>query len=243
MTRGSGRATPQTAGTPGKETRVWTNRHVEIAGHAGRPIHNRFYCHEPRSGELTVIIAGFGYTLESPYLFYSRHVPFTNGSDVLAIDLQYSALPEMLGASPEDQESWFQDDTRAIADFITTAPYPRYNFIGKSLGTTVIYRLLQEDEFRTKVSRVVWLTPGEMHTEIAALLAGGEVRSLAVYGEADRMAESADLETLRTAPNLDLMIVPGADHALETDDVTASVDYLAGYVRRLRDFWVTGTPG
>ncbi len=216
---------------------MWTNNQHRVPGHDDRQILNRHFTHDPKSDELTVIIAGFGYTIESPFLFYSKHVPFGHGSDVLTVDLQYSLNRKFLAASQEERDGWFREDSEAIARTVAGLAYQRLSFIGKSLGTTIVYGMLQQPTFLERTRRVVWLTPGQLHAEIEELMLTSSLPSLAVYGERDRLAQNTEFEALRSRHNVELMIVPDADHALETDDVFGSVSQLGEYVRRLDAFW------
>ncbi len=45
---------------------MWTNNSIELKGRKGRKINNKYYKQESGSNTLTVIIAGFAYTIESP---------------------------------------------------------------------------------------------------------------------------------------------------------------------------------
>jgi predicted alpha/beta-hydrolase family hydrolase len=222
-----------------REEAMWTNNQLRPTGHRDRQIQNRYFRPDPPSAELAVIIAGFGYTMESPYLFYSKHVPYRHGSDVLILDLGYSTTGAFLSAPEQERESWFQDDAAAVAQAVGELPYERLSLIGKSLGTTLIYGMVQQERFSRVTRRAVWLTPGRLHAQIEELMLTTELPSLAVYGEQDRLAHNTDFDALAERANVELMVVPGADHALETDDVFASVSHLSEYVRRLDAFWIS----
>lgn len=47
---------------------MWTRKSIEIVGINKRNIKNRFYVHKEKTDLLTIIIAGFGYTMDAPYI-------------------------------------------------------------------------------------------------------------------------------------------------------------------------------
>lgn len=218
---------------------MWTNSSTEIIGHGGRRIYNRFYAHPRSTGGLTVIVAGYAYTVESPYLFYSKHVPFAHEDDVLTIDFEYSRHDAFLELSDQDKDVWFRAEVEGVADYVRRLDrYDRLSFIGKSLGTTVVFRLLQDSAIREKTRRAVWITPGEKRREIADLLCASPLQSLIVYGGADRYAEDAPIERLQSRSNVSVLVVPDADHALETAaGPPAAIEHLARYVRSLGELY------
>lgn len=219
---------------------MWTNESLELVGHNGRRIFNRYYRHTDGASKLAVIVAGFAYTLESPFVFYSKHAPFAHGWDVLGVDLEYSRQPEFTAL--DERERWLAEEIAALERLITTElTYSQLSFIGKSLGTTVVYRLLQNNRIKALTERVVWLTPGPFADRIFTLLLEDDLPGLLVYGDRDHYAAGAPTARLRDRANVDLWIVEGADHALETDSVERSVDNLASYVQRIAAFFAEST--
>jgi pimeloyl-ACP methyl ester carboxylesterase len=208
---------------------------AELVGHGGRRVHNRLFKQESGSETLTVIVAGFGYTIESPYLFYSKHTPFESGSDVLAVDFEYSRNRSFLQLDGPERDAWFGDDVAAVGTYLTgETHYAHLNFVGKSLGTSAVFSLLENPDIRLRTGRVVWITPGSKRAEIAQLLLQDTMPSLVVYGEQDPYAADAPIEHLQNCAQVDVFVVPGADHALESSTPDASVGYLREYLGRLR---------
>lgn len=217
---------------------MWTNESLELVGRNGRRIFNRYYRQAGGADKLAVIVAGFAYTLESPFLFYSKHAPFAQGWDVLGVDLEYSRQAEFAALEESQREAWLAAEIAALERLITTElTYSQLSFIGKSLGTAVVYRLLQKDRIKAITDRVVWLTPAHQASGILKLLLEDDLPGLLVYGDRDDYVADAPTAGLRDRANVDLWVVERADHALETDSVERSVDNLATYVQRLAAFF------
>jgi pimeloyl-ACP methyl ester carboxylesterase len=220
---------------------MWTSNTIELIGSGGRSIYNRLYMQGKPGHLLTVIVAGFAYTTESPYLFYSKQVPHLHGNDVLAVDFEYSRRGAFLQLSEPEREAWFQEEVGTLNRFLRQqATYQTLSFIGKSLGTTAVFQLLQDEEIHRKTARAAWLTPGEKRSEIAELLLHSPLPSLIVYGAKDRYALDVPVDRLRERSNVDLLLVPGADHALETTSPITSIEYLMRYVHRLEALYSIG---
>ncbi|MCK4516442.1 MAG: hypothetical protein KAU31_14365 [Spirochaetaceae bacterium] len=217
---------------------MWSNEKTDLYGHDSRSIYNRLYTHTEPTSHLTVVIAGFAYTIESPYLFYSKHVPYMHGNDILAIDFEYSRNRAFLELSDQEKDAWFHTEVSAIANYLQQQKrYRHLSFIGKSLGTTAVFQLLQDEDLRMRTTSAVWITPGEKRSEIARLMLNDTLRSMVVYGAEDRYAKDAPVTQLRNRPNVDVLVIPGADHALETGDLKTSIKYLSQYLDHLNDLF------
>lgn len=213
---------------------MWSNKKIDLYGHDGRSIYNRLYTHTEPKNHLAVIVSGFAYTIESPYLFYSKHVPYAHGSDILAIDFEYSRNRTFLELSEQEKDAWFHTEVSAIANYLQQQKtYRHLSFIGKSLGTTAVFQLLQDEDLRMRTTCAVWITPGEKRSEIAQLMLNDTLRSMVVYGAEDQYATNAPVTQLQNRPNVDVLVVRGADHALETGDYKTSIKYLNQYLDHL----------
>jgi hypothetical protein len=119
--------------------------------------------------------------VESPYLFYSKHPPFRAETDVLAIDFEYSRNEVFLGLDDAAKDEWFRGEVGAVASFLVHRPeYRHLHWIGKSLGTSAVYALLQNAAIRGRTRSGVWLTPGEARDGIADLLITDDTPALVV---------------------------------------------------------------
>ena len=216
---------------------MWTTNQRDLAGFGGRKIFNRLYQQEQTPIALCVMIAGFGYTLQAPYLYYSKAIPFARGFDVWTIDLEYSRSPAFMELSDAEQENAFAQDQSAIRAFLEEEEKSRdLLFIGKSLGTTVIYELMKQEGIRERTKGCVWLTPGQERHAIHGLLSETDVPGLVVWGTDDRYGKDVDFASTSSRATVTTFSVDGGDHALDTGDRSSTLDHLAHYLDVLETF-------
>lgn len=216
---------------------MWTRESIEIVGNNKRNIKNRFFAHKDKTDLLTIIVAGYGYTMNAPYIYYSKYIPYQLDSDVLLIDLDYGQLNKFTELSNEKKNEWFENDFTGIKDSINKlSDYSKFWLIGKSLGTTVLYKLLKEKTLRMKTEKVIWLTPGTKAEDIYSSIIEDPIPSFVVYGDKDPYTQKKQIEKIKAAGNIKILSVTGGDHSLETDDVLESVEYLKTYLKELKYF-------
>lgn len=179
---------------------MWTRESLKIVGNNKRNIKNRFFEHKDKTDLLTIIIAGFGYTMDAPYIYYSKYIPYQLDSDVLLIDLDYGQLNNFTELPDEKKDEWFENDFTGIKDSINKlSNYSKFWLIGKSLGTTVLYKLLKEKILRMKTEKIVWLTPGTKAKEIYSAIVDYPISSFVVYGDKDPYTQNNQIGKLRAA--------------------------------------------
>ena len=217
---------------------MFTDNKIDLSGHHQRFIYNEFFKQTSHSTVLTVIIAGFGYTIDCPFFYYSKHIPFDSGNDVFMIDFQYSDNQEFLSLTEEQQDNWFNKEVSSIAQYLLKTKYTCFNFIGKSLGTTTIFKILSQiPSINDKTQKIVWLTPGTYHTQIYKYISDSKQLSLIVYGSNDPYTTDFDIQLSSKNPNVSFFIIPNADHGLECSNVQDSLHYLQSYIDKLQDFY------
>ena len=216
---------------------MWTKESIEITGKNNRRIKNRIFKHGSKTDLLTIIVAGFGYTMDAPYIYYSKYIPYQLNSDVLLIDLDYGQLNEFIELQDDQKDEWFEKDLIAIkAGIAKLSNYSRLWQIGKSLGTTVIFKLLKKEEIMNKTEKIVWLTPGTQAKEIYSSISDIPISSFIVYGSKDPYTKNSQIESLKKAKNIKILTVKGGNHSLETDDILESIEHLKTYVKELKCF-------
>lgn len=216
---------------------MWTKDSIEIVGYNKRNIKNRFFVHEVKTDYLTIIVAGFGYTMDAPYIYYSKYIPYQLNSDVLLIDLDYGQLNKFIELPDEKKDEWFEADFIGIKNSINKlSHYLNFWLIGKSLGTTVLLKLFKEKMIREKTRKIVWLTPGLSAEEIYSTIAAYPVPSFVVCGDKDSYTKIEQINKLKAVGNVKILSVMGGDHSLETDDILESIEYLKTYLKELKNF-------
>jgi len=181
--------------------------------------------------------------VDSPYLFYSKHIPFQYDNDVLVIDFEYSRDSTFLALGEEERDALLLEELDSVANLLRArTDYAQFSFIGKSLGTSAIFYLLGDSFVKGKTARTIWLTPGEKRAEIEELLLRELMPGMVVYGEEDPYAKNAPIAELSSRPGLHVLVFPGADHALETHAPRTSIQFLLHYLDTLEMLYAGNKP-
>lgn len=218
---------------------MWTRESIKVIGNNNRNIKTRYFKHETKKDLLTIIVAGFGYTMDAPYIYYSKYIPYQLDSDVLLLDLEYSYLKGFTELKEEKKDEWFENDFLGIKKSVNelSKKYSRIWQIGKSLGTTIIFKLLKDEEINKKTEKVVWMTPGSLANEIYSLIPDIPISSFVVYGSNDPYNKDNQIEKLRTKDKIKILRIKNGDHSLETDNIEESIEYLRVYIENLKYFF------
>ena len=186
-------------------------------------------------GRLALIHAGFGYGLDLPLLYYARRAAREAGYRCLCVDLRYPGNQAFLALADEAREEYFERDIERIAERLDKDGSHPSLAIGKSLGTTVIHRLLLRGALGNGC-RLGLLTPGTEWPAIAETLAGGTRPALVVGGTADPLFLAVDRTRQNARSGLTVIEVEDADHSLETGDLKRDLATLAMVIDRIGAF-------
>ncbi|KUO96463.1 alpha/beta family hydrolase [Ferroacidibacillus organovorans] len=181
------------------------------------PVKQRFQKQPAKSSQLAVLFPGREYPLDAPLMWYAAKAAFSAGYDVLGIEYGYQANRTDLRMG--DFDVLVSEALDAI-DQLLTDSYREVTFIGKSLGTMVQSRVAQQVSFY--VGSHVFLTPVK---PIIPFIQDAQ-RSMVVVGDCDPIFEATDIAQILNRPNVDVTVIPGANHALETEDAGASIRIL-----------------
>ena len=168
------------------------------------------------SRKLAVIFPGIGYHNDKPLLYYSRKLATELGYDVIEITYDFSfKAKEVKGDKDKMRESFevaVEQTTQQLSS-VEFAGYEQILFIGKSLGTTVA---AYYDKTYDIGARHIVLTPVPKTFDFLKPGCG-----IVFHGNADPWCET-DLVTDRCRDlGLELHIVEGGNHSLETKSIVA----------------------
>src|SRR3972149_9470558 len=85
---------------------------LDVKGHAGSPVPNRFLKQVGESHALTVILPGLNYSCDNPLLYYTTDNFIDHSVDVLQLWANYNAA-DFQSLSSQDQLRWLVDDASA----------------------------------------------------------------------------------------------------------------------------------
>ena len=158
------------------------------------------------------------------------------GADVLRLDHHYQrsdfqTLPD------EEKTRWLEADALAVLKAaLAVKDYIRLTFVGKSIATVALARILAELESLDNAA-FIWLTPLLKRAGFKETIAQYPHKALFVIGSDDQHYDAALLEQIRASTDGQVLLVKGAGHSLEIKgDVGASVRVQRQIVMALERF-------
>jgi hypothetical protein len=218
---------------------------LSASGHGGAPVPLLRFAQSEPTDHLAVMLPGLRSRCEQPLLSLPTQLLRDAGADVLWVRYAYDLQPAWETVSAEERRAWLRADvTAALVAALAHRPYRRITLVAKSLGTAALGHLLDATPWdpATAVS-AVWLTPLTRSDLLRRQIAARPVRSLFVVGEADREHDPAGQEEVRAATGGEVLLIPGARHALEGADVWQTMAILERILRALAGFLELRGPG
>ena len=208
---------------------------LEIAGYKDQ-IPNLLLGADESSQHLGIIFPGVGYSSQMPALYYPTQILLALGADVLRLDHHYlrsdfQALPD------EEKTRWLEADALAVLQAaLAIKVYKRLTFVGKSIATVALARILTELKSLDNAT-FVWLTPLLKRAGFKETIARHPHNALFIIGSDDQHYDAALLEQIRISTNGQVLLIEGAGHSLEIKgDVSASVRVQGRIVAALERF-------
>ncbi len=199
---------------------------LEIAGHRNEPVANSFFRQPGGSGYLAIFLPGLGYRCTQPLIWYQTRALLSAGADVLWVEYAYDLRPDWMAADDRVRREWLFEDVVAATRAAMKPRYERVVLVGKSLGTVALQHLLKEESLPER-TRAAWLTPVLDDPALRRQLEQSSLPSFVVIGSKDHYYDEAFLAKLRNKKSVEVEVIEGADHLLETDEGTlASIDIM-----------------
>lgn len=178
--------------------------------------------------KLAALFPGIGYHCDKPLMYYAAKVARAAGYQTLPV--AYGGFPQKVRGDADRMRAcaamaWAQ--ACELLAGVNWAEYGEVAFIGKSIGTLVACRYAREKGLSVKS---VLLTP---LVETFSYVGG---KAVAFHGTADPWADTAAVVAACGERGVELYLTEGADHSLETGDVSADVRTLAATLDRIDAF-------
>ena len=182
--------------------------------------------------KLAVIFPGIGYTACMPLLYYARRIAQEQGYEILSID--YSGFPGKVKGDRAKMVESFRIALKQAEDRLSEADLSGCDdilFIGKSVGTIVAAKIAAESPCKDKI-RLVLYTP----LEDTFLFAFGD--ATAFTGSADPWvgAEKSRISAICREKGIPCMVIPEANHSLETKDTGTDMQCLYRIMKETERF-------
>jgi pimeloyl-ACP methyl ester carboxylesterase len=158
-----------------------------------------------------------------PDLHYTRAVLRAEGLAVFEVWWDAGGLPQ------DDRERWLDENVDAALE--AAASEGRVAFLaGRSLGTWALARVVARPEWRPVPT--IWLAPLLHMPVVAEPLRRLRSPAFAICGGVDEAYDRDVADALEA----EVVVLEGANHALEVDDPAESARLLAGGLERMRRF-------
>ena len=177
--------------------------------------------------KIVVLFPGIGYTCDRPLLYYAGKLLQKQGYEL--IRLFYHGFPANVKGDETGMQQCFMialEQTEEQLKDIDFSGYDDVLFIGKSIGTVVAMQYAQKHGVN---ARFVLLTPLEQTFESAG-------NAIAFHGTADPWARTERIISACKSKSIPLYLTEGANHSLETGDVSKDIDNLQQVMGKIREF-------
>ena len=169
--------------------------------------------------KLAVFFPGIGYTADKPLLYYSRKLAAEKGYEVLA--LSYSGFPKNAKGDAKKLRRCFalaREQAEEQLKALRPGDYDEIVFVAKSIGTAAAAAIAADSPASGRI-RLVLYTPVE---ETFRFPLG---RAVVFTGGADPwVGDGANpIPALCAARGIPCMLIPGANHSLETGDAAVDI--------------------
>lgn len=210
------------------------NKDLELFGFRNEPVPHKFHQWEEETRHVAIVFPGMGYTADMPLLYYPSRLLLEAGADLLTVDYAYNR-PDFTALSGPGREQWlFADVSAACRAALAQRPYQRVTLIGKSLGTLAMAHLLATEP-GLEGARTVWLTPLLSNDRVWTELRRAGRPAVVAIGTADRFYDATRIAEARATPDVDAVVIDGADHSLELrGDVLGSLAALERVLRAVQ---------
>ncbi len=184
--------------------------------------------------KLAVAFPGIGYHNDKPLLYYSRKLARELGYDVIEINYDFAVNAKEIKGDKDKMRDAFEvaaKQTKEQLSKVDFAGYEKVLFIGKSLGTTVAAYYDREHDIGAKH---IVLTPVPKTFDFLKPGCG-----IVFHGNADPWCETSLVNEKCRELGLEVHIVEGANHSLETGEVVKDAKNIGDIVAAI-DCYIRG---
>jgi phosphoglycolate phosphatase len=170
------------------------------------------------SKKLAVIFPGVGYHTDKPLLYYSKKLAKNKDYEILEIKYDLPEPGSVIKADEEKRKQAFDTAFEQVIDQledIVFTDYEKVIFIGKSIGTALAARYNMTYEL--DADQIIF-------TPIDATFAFvNPCEGFVFHGDADPLCDTDMCTQLCDELSLTYVVIPEANHSLETGDVAVDI--------------------
>lgn len=179
--------------------------------------------------------AGFKYSLWAPLLYYCGNVANFLRTNYFGFDLDYSNNNYFFQLDETKKEQYLDADIEQIKYFINNKEYNKRIFIGKSLGTSCINRLIDKNVLG-KNDSIILITPGTEWNNIIHNLYSITNQALIIGSLDDPCFTAYDYSRLKSQKNIKIIEFNKLNHALETGNIKKDLKVLYKVIKIIHKF-------
>ncbi|SDB50075.1 Alpha/beta hydrolase family protein [Pseudobutyrivibrio sp. YE44] len=183
------------------------------------------------SKKLAVIFPGVGYHTDKPLLYYSKKLAKNKDYEIVEVKYDLPDNSAVIKADAEKQKEAFDVVFTQVTDQLKDIVFKDYEkvvFIGKSIGTALAARYNMTYEL--EADQIIF-TPIELTFAYINPCEG-----FIFHGDADPLCDTDMCTQLSDELSLTYVVIPDANHSLETGDVAVDIANLGkvmGMVEKL----------
>lgn len=177
--------------------------------------------------KLALIFPGMGYHKDKPLLYYSSRIVQNLGYEI--IHIEYVDMPPKVFDSPALEKAGnvaYECTVKQLKE-IDFSQYDDILFIGKSIGTAVMARYIDDKEIPSKQ---IWYTP------IEQTFSFNTKDAIAFIGESDPASDLNNIRKLAQENDIVLYTYPDCNHSLECNDVDTNITNIRDVMRKTKDY-------
>ena len=192
--------------------------YLDLTGVNERLIQNTYWCNVDKPAKIAVFFSGYRYPTEAPVFHFLKIYFLSKNWAVLSLDYRYNEDPIFLNLSDSEQTKYLNTEALLMKKKLEEKlNFEQYCFIAKSLGTTILCKIIEGDFIysKNKKSQFVWLTPADANEEIADIILKGSIPSIYVIGDNDPYYNEHIVSKLKNGSSCLCKIIPGAGHIFD----------------------------
>lgn len=173
------------------------------------------------SNKLVVVFPGVGYHTDKPLLYYSKKLAHAKDYEIIEIKYDLPEAGAVIKADAEKRKQAFDTAFEQVTKQLETVDFDSYEkvvFIGKSIGTALAARYNMTYEL--DADQIIF-TPIETTFAFVTPCEG-----FVFHGDADPLCDTDMCTQLCEELSLTYVVIPGANHSLETENVLNNIEIL-----------------
>jgi uncharacterized protein YejL (UPF0352 family) len=175
-----------------------------------------------------VVFPGGNNLCDRPILHYIRKVALIKAYDVLCIS--YKNINDLNKYMDENLEYLVSEVEKVLYKVNINNNYKRIIFVSKSLGNLISGSIKDKNDY--SIYKHVFISPTPKALEHISRNEG-----LVITGTNDKYLDDRDREYLQGINNIEVMIVDGAGHSLETEfDIDETLEICKKVIMKVNDY-------